>query len=292
MTAPFYVSPEQLMKDRADFARKGIARGRSVVVVPFDGGIAFAAENPSRALHKISEIYDRIAFASVGKYNEFENLRVAGVRYADLRGYSYDRTDVTARGLANAYAQMMGTVFTTEHKPLEVELVVAEVGRTPDSDQVYRLTYDGSVFDERGVVVMGGAAEQVATVIGDRWRPGMTLADALSLAVEALSVDPAGGPSRELEPEGLEVAVLDRHRPRRAFRRVAGALLERLLTADDPVHDVPETDDARPGPHDTLTGEKAKPAGDGPDDAAEQETGGGSGRPDGGHSGLPDDRPG
>ena len=199
MTAPFYVSPEQLMKDRADFARKGIARGRSVVVVPFDGGIAFAAENPSRALHKISEIYDRIAFASVGKYNEFENLRVAGVRYADLRGYSYDRSDVTARGLANAYAQMMGTVFTTEHKPLEVELVVAEVGRTPDSDQVYRLTYDGSVIDERGVVVMGGAAEQVATVIGDRWRPGMTLADALSLAVEALSVDPAGGPSRELE---------------------------------------------------------------------------------------------
>ncbi len=282
MTAPFYVSPEQLMKDRADFARKGIARGRSVVVVPYDGGIAFVAENPSRALHKISEIYDRIAFASVGKYNEFENLRVAGVRYADLRGYSYDRTDVSARGLANAYAQTLGTVFTTEHKPLEVELVVAEVGQTPEQDQVYRLTYDGSVFDESGVVVMGGAAEQVSTVIGDRWQPGMTLADALHLAVEALSVDPAGGEPRTLGPELLEVAVLDRHRARRAFRRVAGALLERLLTAD--VDDVPETDDPRPGPHDTLTGEKSAP--DSP-----EPTGGGSGTPDGeGHTGLPDDQ--
>ncbi len=280
MTAPFYVSPEQLMKDRADFARKGIARGRSVVVVPYDGGIAFVAENPSRALHKVSEIYDRIAFASVGKYNEFENLRVAGVRYADLRGYSYDRTDVTARGLANAYAQTLGTVFTTEHKPLEVELVVAEVGRAPADDQVYRLTYDGSVMDESGVVVMGGAAEQVSAVIGDRWRAGMTLAEALALAVEGLSVDPAGDAPRTLEPDALEVAVLDRHRPRRAFRRVAGVLLESLLTAD--VDDVPETDDHRPGPHDTLTGEDAGPTAD--------QTGGGSGTPDGeGHTGLPDD---
>jgi proteasome alpha subunit len=158
MTAgmPFYVSPEQLMKDRADFARKGIARGRSVVVLAYDNGIAFVAENPSRALHKISEIYDRIAFAAVGKYNEFENLRVAGVRYADLRGYSYDRSDVTARGLANAYAQTLGTVFTQESKPYEVEIVVAEVGTSPASDQVYRLTYDGSVADEHGFVAMGG----------------------------------------------------------------------------------------------------------------------------------------
>ena len=161
MTAgmPFYVSPEQLMKDRADFARKGIARGRSVVVLGYDDGIAFATENPSRALHKISEIYDRIAFAAVGKYNEFENLRVAGVRYADLRGYSYDRGDVQARGLANAYAQTLGTVFTTESKPLEVEIVVAEVGDSPATDQIYRLSYDGSVTDEHDHVVMGGDAE-------------------------------------------------------------------------------------------------------------------------------------
>ena len=283
MTMPFYVSPEQLMKDKADYARKGIARGRSTVVIAYDGGIAFAAENPSRALHKISEIYDRIAFAAVGKYNEFENLRVAGVRYADLRGYSYDRTDVTARALANAYAQQLGTIFTTESKPVEVEIVVAEVGPTPDDDQIYRLTYDGSVADERGFVVMGGAAEQVAAALSDRWRPGLTLAEALALAVQALSTDPAGGEARDLGPETLEVAVLDRQRPRRAFRRLAGPLLERLLASDDPTSDVPRTDDDRPGPHDTLTG----------DERRNQETGGGSGTPDGeGHSGLPDDQPG
>ena len=163
MTAsmPFYVSPEQLMKDRADFARKGIARGRSVIVLGYDHGIAFVAENPSRSLHKVSEIYDRIGFAAVGKYNEFENLRVAGVRYADLRGYSYDRSDVRPRGLANAYAQTLGAVFTQESKPYEVEIVVAEVGRSPEADQIYRLTYDGSVGDEHGFVVMGGAAEQI-----------------------------------------------------------------------------------------------------------------------------------
>ncbi|HEX7131405.1 MAG TPA: proteasome subunit alpha, partial [Iamia sp.] len=182
---PFYVSPEQLMKDRADYARKGIARGRSVVVLGYDKGIAFVAENPSRALHKVSEIYDRIAFAAVGKYNEFENLRVAGVRYADLRGYSYDRTDVTARGLANAYAQTLGTVFTQESKPYEVEIVVAEVGTSADEDQIYRLTYDGSVFDERGVVVMGGAADKVLDAMGDRWTPQISLADALVLATSA-----------------------------------------------------------------------------------------------------------
>ncbi len=229
MNMPFYVSPEQLMKDRADYARKGIARGRSVVVVEYEGGIAFVAENPSRALHKVSEIYDRIAFAAVGKYNEFENLRVAGVRYADLRGYSYDRVDVTARGLANAYAQTLGTVFTTESKPLEVEIVVAEVGATPEADQIYRLTYDGSVADERGVVVMGGQAEQVAPRLREGWRPGLSLAEALRLAVGGLAADPAGGQARDLPVDALEAAVLDRHRPRRAFRRLEGSLLERLL---------------------------------------------------------------
>ena len=156
MSMPFYVSPEQLMKDKADYARKGIARGRSVVVLAYDKGIAFVAENP-QSLRKISEIYDRIAFAAVGMYYEFENLRVAGIRYADLRGYSYDRSDVSARGLANAYAQTLGTVFTQEPKPYEIELVVAEVGETPEQDQIYRLTYDGSVADQHGFVVMGGA---------------------------------------------------------------------------------------------------------------------------------------
>ena len=234
MSMPFYVSPEQLMKDRADYARKGIARGRSVVVLQYDDGVLFATENPSRALHKVSEIYDRIAFAAGGKYNEFENLRVAGVRYADLRGYSYDRVDVTARGLANAYAQTLGTVFTTESKPLEVELVVVEVGAQPAGDQIYRLSYDGSVADEHGWVVMGGQAERLASLLGDRWRAGMSMRDALALAVQVLGAPTDdGGKQRTLEATALEVAVLDRTRPRRAFRRLTGVALEVLLAPRD-----------------------------------------------------------
>ena len=228
MSMPFYVSPEQLMKDRADYARKGIARGRSVVVLGFDQGIAFATENPSRSLHKISEIYDRIAFAAVGKYNEFENLRVAGVRYADLRGYSYDRADVNARGLANAYAQTLGTVFTTESKPLEVELVVAEVGATPQDDQIYRLSYDGSVADEHGHVIMGGQAERLSAKVAEEWEPGMDLGGTVRLAVRVLGSQAEGEP-RTLEPGQLEVAVLDRGRPRRAFRRLSAPFLTELL---------------------------------------------------------------
>ncbi|HLS14043.1 MAG TPA: proteasome subunit alpha [Beutenbergiaceae bacterium] len=233
MTQPYYVSPEQLMKDRADFARKGIARGRSVVALGYDEGIAFVTENASRALHKVSEIYDRIAFGAVGKYNEFENLRVAGIRYADLRGYSYDRTDVNARGLANAYAQTLGAVFTTEAKPLEVEIAVAEVGADQDGDQIYRLSYDGSVTDEPGHVVMGGAADRLGRIVTEGWSPGMSLAQVLRLAVGALGsaeVD-SGAESRQRRiPVGqLEAAVLDRGRPRRAFRRLRSSTLETLL---------------------------------------------------------------
>ncbi|MBO1750262.1 proteasome subunit alpha [Actinotalea sp. BY-33] len=233
MSMPFYVSPEQLMKDRADYARKGIARGRSVVVLAYADGIAFATENPSRALHKVSEIYDRIAFAAVGKYNEFENLRVAGVRYADLRGYSYDRSDVNARGLANAYAQTLGTVFTTESKPLEVELVVAEVGASPEQDQIYRLSYDGSVADERDHVVMGGQAELLADRLSAGWQPGLDLSGVVRLAVDVLGTQAEGEP-RRLDPGQLEVAVLDRHRPRRAFRRLGAPALAELLEGSQP----------------------------------------------------------
>jgi len=228
MTMPFYVPPEQVMKDRADFARKGIARGRSVVVVGYDKGIAFVAENPSRALHKVSEIYDRIAFAAVGRYNEFENLRVAGIRYADLRGYSYDRTDVTARALANTYAQILGGVFTQESKPLEIEIVVAEVGADSDSDQIFRLTYDGSVADERGFVAMGGASDAAEERLRSGWRPGMTLAEAVRLAVDVLGAG-ENGERRTLDEGQLEVAVLDRERPRRSFRRIVGPVLAQLL---------------------------------------------------------------
>jgi proteasome alpha subunit len=225
---PFYVSPEQAMKDKADYASKAITRGRSGVVIEYDGGILFVAPNPSRALNKFSEIYDRIAFAAVGRYNEFENLRKAGVRYADMTGFQYDRQDVTARGLANWYAQLLGTIFTESNKPFEVEIVVAEVGETPDRDQIYRITFDGSVADEHGFVVMGGHADQVATAVKERFSEGMTLAGALGVATTALAGQ-ANDERREITAAQLEVAVLDRSRPHRTFRRLTGARLEALL---------------------------------------------------------------
>ncbi|MFI0818506.1 proteasome subunit alpha [Streptomyces sp. NPDC021098] len=230
MTTPFYVSPQQAMADRAEYARKGIARGRSVVVLQYSDGILFVAENPSRALHKVSEIYDRIAFAAVGKYNEFENLRIGGVRYADLRGYTYDRDDVTARGLANVYAQTLGTIFSSAaEKPYEVELIVAEVGEGPADDQIYRLPHDGSIVDEHGSVAVGGNADQISSYLDQRHRDGMTLAEALKLAVDSLARDNNGG-ERSLTAEQLEVAVLDRKRPQaRKFKRVLGRQLARLL---------------------------------------------------------------
>jgi len=183
VSMPFYVSPEQAMKDKADYARKGIARGRNSVVVTYDEGILFVAPNPSSALHKVSEVYDRIAFAAVGRYNEYENLRVAGVRFADTRGYQYAREDVTARGLANWYAQVLGSIFTESNKPYEVEIVVAEVGDSQDADQMYRITFDGSVADEHGFVAMGGQAEQVAGVLKERYAAGMPIEAALGTAI-------------------------------------------------------------------------------------------------------------
>jgi proteasome alpha subunit len=229
MSMPFgYVSPEQVMKDRADYARKGIARGRAVLVMTYADGILFVAENPSSALHKISEIYDRIGFAAVGKYNEFENLRQAGVRMADLRGYSYDRTDVTGRMLANTYAQILGTIFTTESKPYEVEMTVAEVGETAAGDQLYRLTYDGSVADEQGFVVMGGNADAIAARLKDSHREGIELGEGLRVAVAAMTTTDTAEP-RTLTAEQLEVAVLDRTRPRRKFRRLTDQQTTQLL---------------------------------------------------------------
>ena len=229
MTMPFYVSPEQSMKDKADYARKAIARIRSGVVIDCHDGILFVAPNASRALRKFSEIYDRIAFAAVGRYNEFENLRKAGVRYADMTGFAYDRADVTARGLANWYAQVLGTFFTDSPKPYEVEIVVAEVGKTEDDDEIYRITFDGSVADEHGFVVMGGQADQVAGVLKERYSDGMTLSAAFSLAIAALA-GPGNGDGADLTGAQLEVALLDRGRPHRAFRRLTGARLETLLS--------------------------------------------------------------
>src|ERR1700728_581950 len=213
---PFYVSPEQAMKDKADYARKAITRIRSGVVIACDAGILFIAPNPSRALRKFSEIYDRIAFAAVGRYNEFENLRKAGVRYADMTGYQYDRQDVTARGLANWYAQLLGTIFTESSKPWEVEIVVAEVGGAPESDQIYRITFDGSVNEEHGYVAMGGQADQVAIVLKEHYSDRMSLVEALATAIAALSGS-ANGERPDMTASQLEVAVLDRDRPHRKF---------------------------------------------------------------------------
>ena len=235
MTTPFYTSPEQIVRDRSEYARKGIARGRSNVVLTYEGGIAFVAENPSSALHKISEIYDRIALAAVGRYNEFESLRVAGVRLADMRGYAYDRRDVTGRALANAFAQTHGSIFIEAQKPYEVEIVVAEVGQTVEDDQIYRLTYDGSVSDEQGFVAMGGQAETVAQSLREHHVAGASLADAVAVAVRALeagTVGQNGGAERKLGTGTLEVAVLERQKARRCFRRVTGPALDRLLARD------------------------------------------------------------
>jgi len=236
VTVPFYVSPEQLMKDRADYARKGIARGRSVVSVQYRDGILLVAENPSRALHKISEIYDRIAFAAVGRYNEFENLRIAGVRLADLRGYSYDRRDVTGRGLANAYAQTLGTIFSSGgEKPYEVEIFVAEVGDQPEEDQVYRLTYDGSVADEHRFAVMGGSAESATAYLEQHYQDGMSASQAVAVAVAALAADKTNGQPRALTAEQIEAAVLDRTRPQqRKFRRLNDATVSSAIAAGEP----------------------------------------------------------
>ncbi|NEK56623.1 proteasome subunit alpha [Geodermatophilus sabuli] len=280
MTMPYYASPEQLMRDRSEYARKGISRGRSVAVVTYADGVLFIAENPSSTLHKVGEIYDRIGFAAVGRYSEFESLRVAGVRLADVRGYSYNRRDVTGRVIANAYAQTLGEIFTQQTKPYEVELCVAEVGDTPENDQLYRLTFDGSVVDEPDFIVMGGQADAVSGNLREHYLPGMSLAEALQVGVQALSaVSPAttagadGGP-KLLTAEQIEVAVLDRRRPKRAFRRVVGAALHRLLDRGD-VAAVEDVEEPHTAAHAPSTPAPGTPAGLG--DPSAPDTGGTAG---------------
>jgi proteasome alpha subunit len=247
VSMPFYVSPEQQMRDKSDYARKGVGRSRSSVVLQYAGGILMATPNASTVLHKISEIYDRIAFAAVGRYNEYEVLRKAGVTYADLTGYSFDRGDVTARGLANWYAQQLGTSFTESMKPYEVEIVVAEVGARPDDDQIYRISWDGSVSDEPGFVAFGGQADQVSAALKEAFSDNMSLTEALGAALTALTAPatatPAGsgaaasaaastagnGTPAELTAAQLEVAILDRARAHRTFRRLQGPRLEELI---------------------------------------------------------------
>jgi len=224
MSMPFYVAPEQMMKDRADYARKGIARGRALVAVRYADGIAIVAENSSKTLRKISEIYDRIAFAGVGKYNEFDQLRVAGVRAADLKGYQYSRDDVDARSLANSYAQMLGTIFTHEMKPMEVEILVAEVGLEPADDQMFHILYDGTVVDQRNFAAIGGDADAIRAVLAERWTEGLDLAGAIDVGVAAL-----GGPERTVEADELEIAELSRTNGRRCFARLDDTVRDQLL---------------------------------------------------------------
>jgi proteasome alpha subunit len=224
MSMPFYVAPEQVMKDRADYARKGIARGRALVAIRYVDGIAIVAENSSETLRKVSEIYDRIAFAGVGKYNEFDQLRVAGIRAADLKGYQYSRDDVDARTLANQYAQILGTVFTHEMKPMEVEILVAEVGLEVDGDQMFHILYDGTVMDERDTAVLGGDAGAIGERLREGFADGLDLAGALRLGVSALA-----GPDRDLPTSELEVAALSRGNGRRCFERIAGDVVTDLL---------------------------------------------------------------
>ncbi len=226
MSMPFYVSPEQVMNDKAQYARKGNARGRSLIGMVYDEGILLCAENPSEVLHKISEIYDRIAFAGAGMYSEYDSLRRQGVQFADIRGYQYSREDVDARSLANAYAQVMHHIFTTEIKPLEVEILVAEVGYTPEDDQLFRITFDGIVVDEEHFTVLGGESEPIVDRLKESWQPGLSLGAALRTARTALA-----GPARTLEASALEVAVLSRANGRRAFRRIDGEPLAQLIAS-------------------------------------------------------------
>jgi proteasome alpha subunit len=216
MTAPFYVPPEQLVKDRADFARKGISRGRPIVVLQIESGILLIGENSSPSLRKIGEVYDRIAFAGVGRFNEFETLRVAGIRYADLKGYSYARSDVTGKGLANAYSQTLGQIFSHEIKPYEVEIIVAEVGDDLASDKVFRIQFDGTLRDAQGLVVLGAGEESISEAVAAAMTDGMSLDEGVQIATTAIET----AEDREIDISGWETGFLDREGDRRVFRRL------------------------------------------------------------------------
>ena len=227
MPLPYYVSPEQMMKDKAEYARKGISRGRAIVTIEYRDGVLLVAENPSTLLHKVSEIYDRIAFAGVGKYNEFENLRVAGVRHADVKGYSYSRGDVSAKSLANAYSQALGNIFTQDIKPFEVEVLVVEVGDANGTkNEIYHILYDGTIEDEKNYAAMGGQSEEIRRYLKDNFQENLDVDAALRLGVRALMVTQ----NKTLTERDLEMAVLDRTKERRKFRRIPAEALHQLLT--------------------------------------------------------------
>lgn len=226
MALPYYVSPEQMMQDKAEYARKGIAKGKSIIVLEYADGMLLMAENPSASLNKISEIYDRIAFAGAGRYSEFENLRKAGIRYADMKGFAYDREDVTAKSLANAYSQTIGNVFSEAMKPLEVEILVVEVADGGLPNELYRIAFDGSIGDEKGFAAIGGQAEELRLYLKDKYEAGLDQKAALRLATQALEAVS----SAKVKPQSLEVAVLERSRTGRKFRRLSQDDLAAIFT--------------------------------------------------------------
>jgi proteasome alpha subunit len=228
MPMPYYVSPEQMMQDKAEYAKKGIAKGRSIIAMEYADGVLLAADNPSASLHKVSEIYDSIAFAGAGKYSEFENLRKAGIRHADLKGFMYSRVDVTGRSLANGYSQSLGTIFSQEIKPLEVEILVVQVGVNGHPNEIYRISFDGSIIDEKNFAVIGGKSDAVQAVLKEKnSNQAPALETALARCVSALEQTA----NLKLSPEGLEAAVLDRNRAGRKFRRLSVGDIRRLLSA-------------------------------------------------------------
>lgn len=228
MSMPFYVPPEQLTKDRAEFARKGIARGRPIVVLEYHDGVLLMGENPSGSLHKTSEIYDKVAFAGVGRFNEFEMLRVAGIRYADLKGYSYERDDVTAKGLANAYAQTLGQIFTHEMKPYEIEVMIAEIGNNPTETKIYRIQFDGTLRDVRRFGAMGAMEEELDERLGEGTDELPALAGAIALAADTIEAIL----ETTIADEDWEAAVLDRNLGRRKFRRLESSEIGELRGGD------------------------------------------------------------
>lgn len=230
MAMPFYVSPDQMMQDKAEYARKGIAKGRSLVAVEYEQGILLTAENPSTSLSKISEIYDRIAFAGVGKYSEFENLRKAGIRYADMKGYSYSRQDVTTKSLANAYSETIGTIFTRDPKPLEVEILVVEAGESDEQNEMYHISFDGSISDHHQYAVIGGQMDRIHTYLQDHYRPHLSLSEALRLSRQGLL---AGYEHPPTDENNLEVGVLDRTRSGRQFYRLSQDTIDQLVASDN-----------------------------------------------------------
>lgn len=212
-----YVSPEQYIKDKAEFARKGIARGKSIVAVEYEHGVLLLAENPSGTLNKISEVYDRIAFAGVGRYNEFEALRVAGIRHSDIKGYAYDRRDVTGKGLANMYSQTLGAIFASPaDKPFEVEVMVVEVGADQSESRIFKVAYDGTLYSEQGFAAIGGQEDELESSIGNSFRNGASLTEALAWAKQAFQELA----DRSFGSHEWEAAVVDRTLGRRAFRRL------------------------------------------------------------------------